>query len=70
MRDIEGAKDGHLLLGRMSGENRDLIEEAFESRHRSGKSDNDGVCGRRSDRNLTFAGAERVSRRRVQLRIH
>ena len=35
IRDIERAEDGHFLLRRMCGENRDLIEEALESRHRS-----------------------------------
>src|SRR5260370_34200020 len=40
VRDIKGAEDGHLLFGRVRGENRDLIEEALESCHRGGGSDN------------------------------
>src|SRR6266478_2631713 len=35
IRDIEGAEDGHLLLGRMRGEFCDMIKEAFESYPRS-----------------------------------
>src|SRR6266849_5311215 len=70
VRDIEGAEDGHLLLGRMSGENGDLIEEAFESRYRSKKGDNDRVRGRRLDDDLALAGAEGVAGGRVELRIH
>src|SRR5437016_12141752 len=55
VRDIERAEDGHLLFGRMRGENRDLIEEAFETSHRSREGDNDCVGGRRLDNNLAFA---------------
>src|SRR5947207_6033251 len=70
LRDIKGPENGHLLFGGMSGENRDLIEEAFETSHRSREGDNDGVRGRCLDDNLAFARAERVARGRVHLRIH
>src|SRR5207302_1746070 len=52
LRDIKGPENGHLLFGGMSGENRDLIEEAFETSHRSREGDNDCVGGRRLDNNL------------------
>ena len=70
VRDIEGAEDGCLLLGRMGGENGDLIKEAFESCHRSGKGDDHRVRRRCLDDDLAIAGAERVAGGRVQLRIH
>ena len=70
VRDIERAEDGHLLFGRMRGENRDLIEEALKPRHGSRKSNNDGIRGRRLNGDLAFAGPERVARGRVQLRVH
>src|SRR5207244_5670431 len=56
--DIKGTENGHLLLGRMGGENRDLIEEAFETSHRSREGDNDCVGGRHLHNNLALAGAE------------
>src|SRR5437667_330231 len=65
-----GAEDGCLLLGRMGGENGDLIKEAFESCHRSGKGDDHRVRRRCLDDDLAIAGAERVASGRVQLRIH
>src|SRR5216683_860224 len=37
---IERAKDGHFLFRRVRGENRDLVKEACESRHRGRKSNN------------------------------
>ena len=43
IRNIEGAEDGHFLLRRMCGKNGDLIEEAFESRHRNRKGDDHRV---------------------------
>src|SRR6266851_2987378 len=70
IRDIEGAEHGHLLLGRMRGENGDLIEEAFESRDRSGKGDDYIVSRRRLDDDLAIAGAERIAGGGVELRIH
>src|SRR5260370_15072509 len=70
VRDKEGAEDGHLFFGRMSGENGDLIEEAFESRDWSGKGDDNRIRGRSLDDDLTFSRAEGIPGGRVQLRIH
>src|SRR5882724_7744170 len=41
VRNVEGAKNGHLLLRRMRGENGHLIKEALESRYWRGKRDDD-----------------------------
>src|SRR5260370_29190737 len=41
---IERAKDGHFLLGRVRGENGNLVEEARESRDRSREGNHDGIC--------------------------
>src|SRR5437773_167925 len=49
---IERAEDGHFFFGRMGGENRDLIEEAFKPRDRSGEGDNNGIRGRRLNGDL------------------
>src|SRR6266568_6376429 len=43
VRGVKWAENGHLLLRRMRGENRDLIEEAFESRHRGRESNDHSV---------------------------
>src|SRR5713101_134532 len=41
---IEGAEDSHFLLGRVRGENGNLVEEARESRDRSREGNHDGIC--------------------------
>jgi hypothetical protein len=43
VRDVEGAEDGHFFLGRMSGEDGDLIEETLEAGDGCGKGDDGDV---------------------------
>src|SRR5260370_12858627 len=67
---VEGAEDGHFLLGRVRGQNGNLVEEARESRDRSRKS-NDHRVGRGClDDNLAVTRAKRVAGGRVKLGIH
>src|SRR5258708_38698092 len=67
---IEGAEDGHFLLGRVRGQNGNLVEEARESRDRSRKS-NDHRVGRGClDDNLAVTRAKRITGGRVKLGIH
>src|SRR5258708_38621913 len=56
---IERAKDGHFLFRRGRGENRDLVKEACESRHRGRESNNHQVRWKRLDGDLAVTGAGR-----------